>query len=447
MKEILKTLISDFQSKLPFNLIGRNLTLPINSSKIITVTGIRRCGKSFLLYDTMNRLISNGINKEFILFINFDDERLRFDSTNLDLIVQAYRELNPTIPFEKVYLFFDEIQMADGWESFIRRIYDSVCKNIFLSGSNAKLLASEIATSLRGRTLQLEAFPLGFDEYCRFRKIDTNYVITENRILLQNGFSQFLSKGGFPELVLSDFQFFDGTVQEYYHVMLYKDLIERYDIRNIPVLKYLVARLLVNTGKPTSINKIYNELKSAGLKLDKNLLYTLTDQLQSIYFIQRIGKYDPSLIKTELALEKKCYFADNSFLTALNFVLSNDRGKLLENIVFLWLRSQFPFGRGLFFTKGKKECDFVVIDRDKPVALIQVCWNIDEKATLQRELDGLVELSNYFNCNQLVIITSSAEKEIAISGKTVRIIPAWKLMLQNRFNFEDTLTSSKNTIA
>jgi len=374
------------------------------------------------------------------LFINFDDERLRFDASNLDFIVQAYRELNPTIPFEKVYLFFDEIQMADGWESFIRRIYDSECKNIFLSGSNAKLLASEIATSLRGRTIQLEAFPLGFDEYCKFRHLDNNYVLTENRILLQNGFSQYLSKGGFPELVLTDFQFFDETVQEYYHVMLYKDLIERYEIKNIPVLKYLVARLLVNTGKPTSINKIYYELKSAGLKLDKNLLYTLTDQLQSIYFIQRVGKYDPSLVKTELALEKKCYFADNSFLTSLNFSLSNDQGKLLENIVFLWLRSQFPFGRGLFFAKRRKECDFVLIDRDKPVALIQVCWDIGEKATLQRELDGLIELSNYFNCNQLVIITSSTEREIVISGKTVKIIPAWKLMLQNRFHFEDNLT-------
>lgn len=414
--------------------IRRNLLLPIDSGKIITVTGIRRCGKSFLLYDTMNELLKRGITKEQILFINFDDERLVFNQSDLDLILQAYRELFPHIPFSTVYLFFDEIQTASGWEAFVRRISDFESKNIFLSGSNSKFLASEIATSLRGRTLQFEAFPLGFDEYCRFKELDSNWLLPENSSRIQNGFSQYLKKGAFPELVLNDYAYFDETIQEYYYVMLYKDLIERYEVKNVAVLKYLSARLLVNIGKPTSINKIYNELRSAGLKCDKNFLYEITDHLQAIYFIQRIGKYDSSVLKTELAYERKSYFMDNSFLTALNFSMGNEYGKLLENVVFLWLRNQFPFGRGLYFAKGKKECDFILIERDQVIALIQVCWSIENPDTLKREIDGLIELSSYFNCDKLMLITSSDEKELNVSGLSINIVSAWKLLLQNNLS-------------
>lgn len=431
MKDVIKSLILGMQNRLPMKVINRNLSLPLASGKIITVTGVRRCGKSYLLFDTMNKLLLEGITKDRILFINFDDERLQFESQNLDLIVQAYRELYPSIILAEVYFFFDEIQMAEGWESFVRRVYDTESRNIFLSGSNAKLLASEIASSLRGRTLQLEVFPLSFDEYCRFNKLETNWFLPENRAMIENGFMKFLTKGGFPELVLSDYQFFEGSVQEYYHVMLYKDLIERYEIKNIPVLKYLVSRLLINLGKPTSINKIYNELRSAGLKADKNMLYLITDHLQSIYFIQRIGKYDLSLLKTELANERKSYFIDNSFLTALSYSLSSDYGRLLENTVFLWLRSKFPFGRGLYFVKGRKECDFVIIDREKPKLLMQVSWKIDDTETLQREIDGLVDHAKYFNCNNLMIVTSMDDRELEIFGLRIKVVPAWKLMIEN----------------
>lgn len=431
MKDIIKSLILGLQNRLPMPVIHRNLSLPLASEKIITVTGVRRSGKSYMLFDTMNRLLLDGVTKDRILFINFDDERLQFTHQNLDLILQAYRELYPSINMAKVYFFFDEMQMAEGWESFVRRVYDTESRNIFLSGSNAKLLASEIATSLRGRTLQFETFPLSFDEYGRFTKLETNWFLPENRATIENGFIQFLTKGGFPELVLSDYRFFEGAAQEYYHVMLYKDLIERYEIKNIPVLKYLVSRLLVNLGKPTSINKIYNELRSAGLKADKNMLYAITDHLQSIYFIQRVGKYDLSLLKTELANERKTYFIDNSFLTALSYSLSTDYGRLLENIVFLWLRTKFPFGRGLYFAKGRKECDFILIDREKPSLLMQVSWKIDQTETLRREIDGLVELGNYFKCDNLMIVTASDDRELEASNFRIKVVPAWKLMLEN----------------
>jgi len=432
MKDIIKTIIIKMQARFPLTLISRNTSLPVDSGKIITVTGIRRCGKSYTMYETINSLMQKGIAREKILFINFDDERLQFNPGNLDLILQAYRELYPDISLADIYIFFDEIQMAQGWEPFVRRIYDTENRNIFLTGSNAKLLSSEIATSLRGRTLPFEVFPLSFDEYCRFTQTDTNWLLPENRSLIENGFSRFLTKGGFPELVLTGYQYFENTIQEYYHVMLYKDLIERYGIRNIPVLKYLVSRLIAGLGKPVSINKMNNELKSAGIKSDKNLLYTLVEYLQSIYFIQRIGKFDLSVIKSELSSEKKIYFTDNGFLTSLSFSYGNDYGRLLENLVFLWFRKQFPFGRGISFAKGKKECDFVIFDRDKPVLLSQVCWNLNQPETLRREMEGLNEQAKYLNCDKLWIITSGEEQVLETGAIQTTVVPAWKLMMENR---------------
>lgn len=431
MKELIKALLVEFHQKLPLKCISREIQLPIDTEKIISVCGVRRCGKTYVLYDTINRLIDNNIAKaEQILFLSFDDERLELKTNELDLILESYKELHPKQKMEDVFIFFDEIEMADGWEKFVRRIYDSVTKKIFISGSNSKLLATEIATSLRGRTLQFEIFPLNFKEYCKFKNIDTNYYILENKALIINGFHQYIAKGGFPELVLNNYNYFENTLQEYYHIMLFKDLIERFEIRNIAVLKYFISRLLSNLTKPTSINKIYLEIKSAGLKIDKNILYELANMLEAIYFIQRLTKYDNSVLKAELANEKKTYFIDNGMVNALKYQFSDDFGKLFENTVFHWLRAQIPFQRGLFFYKGKKECDFIWMDRDKPFKIIQACWNIKDNDTLKREVDGLIEASAYLNCKHVTIITPDHEEEINTGNLKIQIIPAWKEMLK-----------------
>lgn len=432
MKSLIKSLILEFQSKIPITCFPRETRLPLNSGKIISVCGVRRCGKTYVLFDTINQLIiHNKVNINQILFFSFDDERLQFERENLNIIMEAYQELFPDIKMEHVYLFFDEIQMANGWESFIRRLYDSVTKNIFITGSNSKLLATEIATSLRGRTLQFEIFPLNFKEYCRFKNINTNYHIAANKAKLINGFHQFLNKGGFPELVLNDYHYFENTLQEYYHIMLYKDLIERYDIKNMPILKYFINRLLSNLTKPTPVNKIYLEIKSAGLKTSKNILYDLLDKLEAIYFIQRLPKYNQSVLKTELANERKSYFIDNGLINALKYQYTDDFGKLFENMIFHWLRTQIPFQRGLFFFKEKKECDFIWLDREKPYKIIQACWNISDNNTLKREVEGIAEAAAYLKCNNAIILTAEQEKEITINHLKITMAPAWKQMLKS----------------
>ncbi len=428
-KELLKQLIISFQKELPSALIARDTELPADTGKIITVPGVRRCGKSSVLLLTINKLLEKNLPKENILFLNFDDERLSLKKDELDLIIQVYRELYPLIPFKEVYVFFDEIQMTDGWEQFVRRVYDKETKNIFITGSNSKLLASEIATSLRGRTLQFEIFPLSFKEYCFFKKLDTNIYYDVSKANLIKSFYEYLNFGGFPEVVLSNYVHSERILQEYYFLMLYKDLLERYHIRNVAAVKYFIQRIFSNLAKPTSINKIYNEIKSGGISVSKDLMYQLVEYTEAIYLFFKLTRYENSYLK-ETFSDRKYYSIDNGLKRALQTNINNDYGQLLENLIFIWLRQKTLLQRGLHFYKIKKECDFVLFDRDKPIKLIQSCWDIGNNETLKREIAGLEEAASYLNCDDLTIITTEDEKEIKYKKYKIKIIPAWKEMLK-----------------
>ena len=429
-KDLIKTILQSWQEKIPTDVLPRETRLPADSGKIITVVGVRRCGKTSVLFDTINGLLKSGIPKERILFFSFDDERLNLKPGDFDFIVQAYRELHPEIPLKQTYIFFDEIQMADGWEQFVRRIYDSETKNIFISGSNSKMLATDIATSLRGRTLQYEIFPLSFSEYCEFLKLDKNTLRATSIPYLINAFREFTTKGGFPELVLNGYMESAKTLQEYYFVLLYKDIVERYEVKNIPALKYFVTRLLSNLSKPTSINKINNELKSAGYKFDKNLLYSLAEYLENVFFIYRMGRFSREVVLSDFT-DKKVFFVDYGMIQALTPSYQDDYGKLFENLVFLWLRRKAPFLRGLLYYKEKKECDFVLFDRNKPVLLVQACYDFTDPGIRKREIEGLYDASVFFSCRNVLILTFDHEEELKVDKLNMWIIPAWKEMLSS----------------
>lgn len=428
-KELLKQLIAGFQASLPVDVCPRELSLPIDSGKIITVPGVRRCGKSSLFLLVINQLISEQIaTKEQILFLNFDDERLHLNADNLDEILQAYRELYPAIPLKEVYMFFDEVQMADDWQPFVRRVYEQECRHVFLTGSNSRMLSSELATSLRGRTLQYEEFPLSFSEFCNFTEVDTNYYVPENRAKLINAFKMYLHGGGFPEVVLAAPLYKDRILQEYFFVMLYKDLVERYEIKNPEPIRYFIKRVMTNLTKPTSINRIYNELKSQGVSIGKNTLYDVIVQTESIYLFFSLTKYEPSLVKENTG-DKKYYCIDNGLRSVLLNPQSEDNGKLLENAVFLHLRRTLRIQGELHYYKGKKECDFVVSEFDKVTRLIQVSYQMGDEETRKREIEGLLEAARVTNCRELIIVTMETEAEWKEQDMLIRVLPAWKWML------------------
>ena len=260
-KEIFKQLIIDSQERKYAHVKERNIVFPKNSKKIIAITGVRRSGKTHLMFDTIKNLRKN-INPQNIVYINFEDDRI-FPLTLKELgqFPDVYYELFPNKKNEKVWFFFDEIQNIENWEKFIRRLYDTENCMIFISGSSSKLLSSEIATSLRGRTLTFEVFPLSFSEYLYFNNIEINYYSSKNKAEIINAFNNYLKTGGFPELLYNDNYLNRQILQEYIDLIIYKDMIERYKIGNYYLMKLLVKYSFTNISTLVSFNKLFNEFR------------------------------------------------------------------------------------------------------------------------------------------------------------------------------------------
>jgi len=431
-KYIIKTLLKDFQASTLPPIITRDYQIPIASGKIITLIGARRSGKSFLLYQLVKQLTAR-VTKEQIIFINFEDERLELQRQELDLVIQAYLELYPQYhDLSQCYFFFDEIQNVAGWEKFIRRLYDTISQNIFITGSNAKMLSSEIATALRGRSLSYTVYPLSFKESLRFQSINPELETTKGRAFLYHALERYLHDGGFPELSLLPNQDLKRkTLQEYYQVMLFRDMVERYQITNMTALKFFLKRLYASSTKQISINRIYNELKSVGIRIGKNSLYDFLEQAESIFMFGTLKKYAYKISTQELS-EKKVYAIDNGLTNAVSFHFSADLGKALEQVVFWELKRRLSDRDTLFYYKNQFECDFIIQREETISAAIQVCYQLDEPKTKQREIKGLHQTSQNFKSVQGFLITYDNEEPI----EGIQVISILEFLLGECFPWE-----------
>ncbi|MBO0611572.1 ATP-binding protein [Thiothrix fructosivorans] len=425
-KELLKTLIRDFHLRDIPALKPRLLDIPLHLNKVVTLTGVRRSGKSSILLQAIEQL-RQTVPREQIVYLNFEDERLDLATHELDLIVQAYRELYPALDLAQCYFFFDEIQNIPRWELFVRRLDDSVSRHLFITGSNSKLLGSEIATALRGRTLRYEVFPLSFGEYLAFQGILPDLHSSQSVALINVAFEQFMLHGGFPEVVLLD----DDNIRrklltEYFDVMIYRDLIERYQERNVQALKFFLRRCIEGVTSPLSINKIHNELKSAGFRVSKDTLHQYLEQANAIYLLQLAYKYDPSLVRRELG-DKKAYIVDNGLINAFSWRAGQDKGKLLENLMAMELRKQ---GLELLFVKGAQECDFVVQQPTGELLPMQVCYELGDPTTRAREVAGLLAACRFCGVQQGVIVTRDEDAQWQEDdGVTIKVVAAWRYLL------------------
>ena len=284
MKDLFKNIITDFQKAIPVKKVKpRQIQISLDAQKIISVTGPRRSGKTYLFYFLINQLLKT-VKPQQIVYINFEDERLNLNSEHLQLLLDAYFELNPDSDHSPIYFFFDEIQVVPNWEKFVRRVYDTVSKHIFITGSSSKMLAQEIATSLRGRHLVYHIYPLSFREYCSFNGLDVKDIhSTRNRAALAHQFGRYLHHGGFPELLFLEPDLTLKTLQSYFDVMIFRDLIERYEIRQMVALKYFIKRLFESISSEFSINKIFNDLKSMGIRITRDRLYDFLDYVTDVF--------------------------------------------------------------------------------------------------------------------------------------------------------------------
>ncbi len=424
MKNVLKTVIADFHSTRLRSSLRRNVELPVDSGTIITVIGVRRSGKTYLLYETIKRIIEKGIQKRNIIYINFEDERLGLRQDQLDLILQAYLELYPKSDLSRCYFFFDEIQNIGGWERFVRRIFDSVSKNIYITGSNSRFLSSEIATELRGRTISYTLYPLSFAEYLRFINAETDYNGTIQRISVLNNFKSFMLYGGFPELVEMEEMLKIKKLQDYFNTIIYKDLIDRYNISSPAILKYFLKRILSQVTKPVSVNRIYNDFRSMGYKVSNNLLYEFSDYIQASFTYVLINRFDYSEIKQERS-EKKAYAIDNGILSSIDYSFSENHGKLLENLVALEL---IKSGKEIMYFRNNIECDFITKEK-KSFEAVQVSFSILDEDTREREIDGLLSACEYLKTKNGIIVTFEEEDNFKINNINIEVIPAFKYCL------------------
>ena len=427
MKQALKTIIKDFHLKPlpPFK--PRNLNVPLDLGKIITIIGPRRAGKTWYLFQLIESLEKGGIKREQIFYLNFEDERLDFDA-GYDQILDAYLELYPDQKLDDLYIFFDEIQEIPEWEKYVRRLYDTVTRKIFLTGSNAKMLSKEIATSLRGRSLSFEIMPLSFPEFLSFRSIDSKDIYsTKNRAKIQRSFDEYLTWGGYPELVDVERRFKANILQEYFNVMLYRDLMDRYGIRDASILKYLIKRLIGSFTKEFSVNKLYNDLKSRGIRIGKDSIYRLMDQIFSIYMVTYVEKYDPAVVKREMS-NKKVYLYDNGIASAIRYIFSEDRGKLLENLVFTGIRNTTE---AIFFLKNGYECDFIISPETESPLLIQVTETL-HRDNLRREINGLEKAGKRIKNSRSLLITGDMAVPFDMLPKWVEVITAYEWLLKQQ---------------
>jgi len=423
MKKIIKDIIIENQVVQERKLLHRDFGIPLDSNLIISIIGARRSGKTWLLFDIINQLLHSRLDSSKIVFINFEDERLNLKTEDLNTILESYQELFPDNDLSEVYFFFDEIQNVDSWEKFVRRIYDTKSQHIFITGSNSKLLSSEIATELRGRTISFKVFPFSFKEFLAFGDNERLNIHTQaGRSKLINLSKEFLTSGGFPDILKVDNNIQTRLLQEYFNVMIYRDIIERYKIKNTQVLKFFIKKMFASVTGSFSINKIYNELKSMGYKTSNNYLYDFLNWSNAVFLVQIVNRFHFSEIKQEKS-DKKIYIIDNGLISAIDFNISKNFGKLLENQVAMEFIKR---GGKIFYFRGKNECDFIV-ENNSEFSAVQVSWSIKDSDTKTRELKGLLEACKALKTNNGLIITIDEEDEFEYKGLNVSVVPFYKI--------------------
>lgn len=389
---ILQVLLGEFNNKLNLlkDLVIRDIQFPDAPSKIKVAIGMRRAGKTYFLYQQILKMIEEGVDKTRILYINFEDDRLLpLNQQKLAKLVDSFYSLYPENYEKKCYLFLDEIQSVDGWPLVIRRLHDSKNVEIFLTGSSAKLLSKEIATNLRGRSLAIEIWPYSFSEFIRAKNsvIDRNLYDMKTKDKLTQLFHHYLSEGGFPEVISFQADIRQKTLQEYIDIVIYRDILERHNIKNPTLIKYMISSMIHNVGKPFSINKFYNDVRSRGYKIGKDIIYEYADHIEDAYLAFSISLYDRSIRKIQ-ANPKKLYAIDPGMVRALIMDYETDLGRLFENIIFLELK-RLGCSVSYYFTSERYEIDFLIQTPQGYKKFFQVAWNIEDEKTLQREQRAL----------------------------------------------------------
>lgn len=429
MKTILSQLIDDFQERELPELVARDGDFPGIPDKADVAIGMRRTGKTFFCYQKMQELLESDVKRQQIFYLNFEDERLLdFKVKDFQAILDVYYGRFPKNKELECYFFFDEIQRIDQWEMFIRRLLDTEKVRLFLTGSSSKLLSTEIASSLRGRSLSTEIFPFSFKEFLKanglFEKPPPQFG-SRTSATLRRAIADYLETGGFPEVVNLDRNLRVEVLQGYIDSVILKDVIERHRVSNVIALKHLVSHIMHAPGGKFSVNRFYNTLKSMAVRCTKNSLYEYLDHLLDAYLLYRVPIHSRSE-KARMLNPPKIYAVDTGLLNAMTFRKSANNGPLLENMVFMHLRRN-GYEAEYVNTRDGNEADFFARHKASGDAiLVQACWDMRDQGTFNRELRGLQNAMKELSIDSGTIVTW--DDEATLEGN-VRVVPVWKWLL------------------
>lgn len=432
MDSLLEQIIADFHERPLPELTRRAVKLPAISGKIDTVIGMRRTGKTWFLYQAMQDYLAQGCAKERLLYINFDDERLYpLKQDALRRIPETYYRLYPQNKQQTCYFFFDEIQNVTGWEPFVRRLLDTENVQLALTGSSARLLSREIASTLRGRSITTEIFPFSFREVLAHQGIDHDPSRPpggQRRALYANRLYQYMQQGGFPEVqgVMEPYR--HRILQEYVDVVILRDVVERHGVGNIVPLRYLIRHLLSAPSTLFSVNRFHNDLKSQGIACGKNTLHEYLEYLIDAYLVDMVPIYSRSVRRRQVN-PRKVYAVDSGLALAFRHDANIDRGRLLENMVFTSLRRQ-GLEIAYFHSEEGYEVDFHATAQDGSRQLIQVTETLANDRTRKRELRALHAAMVQCNMNHGVVVTLDEAERIEQDGRVIDVVPAWRWLLE-----------------
>ncbi len=395
--------------------------------RILAIVGPRRAGKTYFMYQLIQSLLrERGYSKKDILFIDFEDYRLRgFTADEMDELFTAFHQLAGRYPR---FLFFDEVQHLPDWSRVLRSLHNRRRFKIIVSGSSSRLLSREVATELRGRYEDLLILPFSFREYLRWRGISFTpaSLHTAARGKIMAALDEYMGHGGFPEVVIERNGFERRKLlQNYFKTIFYRDILERYGVKAQYMLDALMGEFIESYSSIFSISRFEKHLKNAGMPGSKRTIANYLHFLQEAFFIIANDKFSYSP-RRRLMNPKKVYLSDTGF-AALGRPFTENKGRLLENVVAVEI---FRRGMEMYYFKDKNECDFVIGGSGRPTHAIQVCWELTERNE-KREIAGLVEACTFLGLPSGTILTYDQEEERRSKGLEISVLPAWKWLISD----------------
>ncbi len=379
-KETIKAIIQQFVEQPLPKISHRAMAIPTESGKVVTLIGARRTGKTFMMFQTIESLLKSGVGRRQILYLSFEDDRIfPVDTSELDLVLKAHRELFPDAAETRRYVFFDELQNVPEWERYVRRLHDTENVSIFLTGSSSSLLQKDMSTAMRGRSITYEVFPLAFSEFLNFRQIDYVPYSPDSEARVVHAFHEYLEWGGFPEVVLADEPLRMLILQEYASLMLHRDLIERYNIRNERLMHMLLKFCAEHTASLVSINKLFNDFTSQGMKTGKASLYDYMTMLEDSFIAFRCPKFDPSS-RRQLQAPSKIHLLDPGLCRVFRPFPERDIGHRFETLIYLHERRK---RRDIYHYRNGFELDLCW---NEGTEFVNAAWDMNTQETLNREL-------------------------------------------------------------